>query len=64
MPKINIDGWKCCRCGYEWVSKKQEDFTHPDYKGKLMVDVKPITCPNPKCRSPYWDIPKKEVTNV
>lgn len=30
---------KCLRCGWEWFSSQ----------------VKPKTCPNPKCRSAYWD---------
>ena len=48
MPRVMIDGWKCCRCGYDWVSQEMPN--------------KPITCPNPKCRSPYWDIPKKNTS--
>ena len=50
MPKVIIDGWKCCRCNYEWVSQQ--------------MPSKPVTCANPKCRSPYWDIPKKEKKNA
>jgi predicted Zn-ribbon and HTH transcriptional regulator len=45
MPrtKIEVDGYKCIRCGHEWISRGKK---------------KPMTCP--KCRSPYWDTPKKE----
>ena len=46
MPEtfLKIKGWKCTRCGHEWVARK-----------KL---VKPIICP--KCKNPYWDKPKKK----
>ncbi len=44
--KVKITGNKCYRCGHEW---KPED-----------VEVKPRTCP--KCKSPYWDIPRKNKT--
>jgi DNA-directed RNA polymerase subunit RPC12/RpoP len=49
MPKVMIrkDAWKCLRCGHIWESKEND----PKHE-------KPITCPS--CRSPYWDIPKKE----
>jgi DNA-directed RNA polymerase subunit RPC12/RpoP len=47
MPEkiIESKGWRCERCGHEWIPKK--------FNSKK----KPITCP--KCRSPYWDTPKK-----
>lgn len=32
---------KCTRCGYEWAGRRGRG--------------KPKTCPNPACRSPYWD---------
>jgi len=31
---------KCKRCGWEWYRRKP---------------VKPVTCPNPHCRTAYWD---------
>lgn len=39
---IKKEGFKCERCGYEWIPH----------------DIKqiPVTCP--KCKSPYWDKPK------
>lgn len=50
MPKtiIKKKGWRCLRCGHEWIPK--EGFNKKE---------KPITCPNKTCRSPYWDIKKK-----
>jgi DNA-directed RNA polymerase subunit RPC12/RpoP len=44
MAEIQIDGYKCERCGHEWV-KRSERKT-------------PIICP--KCKSPYWSEPRKE----
>ena len=49
MPEVNITkkGWKCLRCGHEWEQK--EGFDNKN---------KPKTCP--KCRSVYWDVPRKK----
>jgi len=33
---------ECNRCKYKWISKKKE----------------PVSCANPKCRSPYWNKPR------
>jgi len=42
--KIWILGNKCYRCEHEWKPREIEDV--------------PKVCP--LCKSPYWDIPKKE----
>jgi len=44
MPKIKIEGFLCNRCNHQWVPR---DTT-----------AKPMVCP--KCKSPYWDTPKKK----
>ncbi|MDI6916413.1 MAG: hypothetical protein QMC80_01300 [Thermoplasmatales archaeon] len=41
--KITLSGYKCERCGHKWVPKK--------------LGNNPRVCP--KCKSPYWDVPKK-----
>ena len=43
MAKIMLEGYKCERCKHEWVPRNKEE------------------CPNvcPKCKSPYWDKPRK-----
>ena len=46
--KVFIIGHKCYRCGHEW---RPYDINEP-----------PRVCP--KCKSPYWDRPKKENKNV
>ena len=43
MPETKLSGYRCSRCGHEWVPR---------------LEVKPEICP--KCKSPYWDRPKKE----
>ena len=56
MSRVMIEAWQCNRCNYVWLSQWRDYFSHT-----LKETKKPITCPNPKCRSPYWDIPKKEI---
>jgi hypothetical protein len=34
----------CLRCGHTWFPRTQQ---------------KPRVCPNPKCKSPYWDRPRR-----
>jgi rubrerythrin len=40
---ITKAGWRCERCGYEWIPKR------PDFA--------PEVCP--KCKSPYWMRPRQ-----
>jgi rubredoxin len=42
---ITIMGYRCDRCGYEWLPHEGEP--------------EPKICP--KCASTFWDIPKKQV---
>jgi predicted Zn-ribbon and HTH transcriptional regulator len=42
--KITLEGFKCERCGHEWVKRGKHG--------------NPRVCP--KCKSPYWDVPRKE----
>ena len=41
---ITVMGYRCERCGHEWVPRRD-------------VDIEPRVCP--KCHSPYWDRPRK-----
>ena len=41
---IKIKGYKCERCKHKWVPKNKKET--------------PIICP--KCKSPYWNKPKKK----
>jgi hypothetical protein len=45
---VDIPIYECTRCGARWVGKEGRS--------------KPQTCPNPKCRSPYWD--RERIKNV
>lgn len=40
---ITVMGYRCERCGHEWVPKD--------------ADREPAVCP--KCKSPYWNRPRK-----
>ena len=44
MPKVQIWGFRCSRCGHEWLPR--EGIEHPK------------VCPN--CKSPYWDRPRRD----
>ena len=41
--EIKVLGYRCERCGHEWVPRKENE---------------PKVCP--KCKSPYWDRPRKK----
>ncbi|VVB70010.1 Uncharacterised protein [uncultured archaeon] len=38
----------CLRCGFKWHQQK---------------DTLPVTCANPKCKSPYWNKPRRKPKN-
>lgn len=40
---------KCLRCGHTWIPRTPK---------------KPKVCPNPKCKSPYWDRPRRQKKGV
>jgi predicted Zn-ribbon and HTH transcriptional regulator len=44
-PTIILPILKCLRCGYTWPPRS-EAF--------------PKVCPNPECKSPYWNKPRKK----
>ena len=41
---IAILQFQCKRCGWKWIPRKPE---------------MPVTCPNQKCRSPIWNMPRE-----
>jgi predicted Zn-ribbon and HTH transcriptional regulator len=45
MAKIELTGWRCERCGHEWVARQE------------WTDA-PRVCP--KCKSPYWNEPRQK----
>ncbi|HXI15940.1 MAG TPA: hypothetical protein VNM48_06180 [Chloroflexota bacterium] len=44
MAKVQLWGFRCERCGHEWLPREK--------------DVVPKVCP--KCKSPYWNTPRRE----
>jgi hypothetical protein len=44
--KRTVEFYVCERCGHEWLPRSKD--TPP-----------PKVCPNLKCKSPYWDTPRK-----
>lgn len=44
---ITVMGFRCDRCGYEWIPRSG-------------ADGEPHVCP--KCHSPYWNSPKRMMT--
>jgi len=49
MPEVEVSAYKCSRCGHIWMPR---DISWRE------EGVKPAVCP--KCKSPYWDRPKKK----
>jgi len=43
---ITVMGWKCERCGYEWIPRNPNS--------------EPEVCA--KCKSPYWNRPRRSMT--
>ena len=41
---ITVMGYKCERCGHEWLPRNEKR--------------EPKVCPN--CKSPYWNVPRKQ----
>ncbi len=49
MGKIQVWAYQCERCGHYWLPHHKEDEKR---------QVEPRVCP--KCKSPYWNVPRKE----
>ena len=45
MGEIKLDGFLCDRCDHTWASRRNSE-------------QKPTVCP--RCKSPYWNIPRKQ----
>ena len=45
MPKVQLWGYRCERCGHEWLPRDRETETEPK------------VCP--KCKNPYWNLPRR-----
>jgi len=49
--KKEVNAFRCLRCAHEWIPRVELS----QLEGKLKS--KPRICP--KCKSPYWDLEKK-----
>lgn len=49
---IKVPGYRCERCGHEWIARKPRVGPAKTKKGK---PPKPRQCP--KCKSAWWDVP-------
>jgi rRNA maturation endonuclease Nob1 len=47
MAKVQLWGYRCERCGHEWLPRNK--------------DEEPRVCP--KCKSPYWNRSRKRVSD-
>lgn len=58
LVKLVMWGYRCLRCRHEWVPRGVEP---PKEEGKKPPDPEeePRVCP--KCKSPYWNRPRKVV---
>ena len=54
MGRIEVQVFKCDRCGHIWMPREAASKLD-----NLDANL-PKVCP--KCKSPYWDIPKKRRT--
>jgi hypothetical protein len=53
VSRTKIDAFKCDRCGHVWLPK--------ELIGKLEELDKHMPKVCPKCKSPYWNTPRKVV---
>jgi len=53
MGRENVLAFKCDRCGHVWLPRDNVD--------KLAELDKHLPKVCPKCKSPYWNIPRKGV---
>lgn len=69
LSKVVLWGLYCERCGYRWTprgldqpkespSEQKRTLSDPGKKPKEVPEA-PRTCPNPKCKSPYWNRPRQ-----
>ncbi len=50
---IEVDGFECERCGYQWIGRWPRDVPVSKRKGE---PPEPRMCP--RCKSKLWDVPK------
>jgi len=64
---IKMAGFHCERCGHNWIPREETVsnlMTSEEFVNNWMTNDAPEKRPRvcPKCKSPYWDIPRKKVS--
>ena len=54
MVIVRVRGFRCERCGHEWVPRRPRDPRYAKVKRDKLPD--PRICPG--CKSAWWDRPK------
>jgi len=49
--KVSVWAYECERCGHKWIQRE-------------LGSDQPKVCPNRKCKSPYWDRPRRDATRA
>jgi predicted Zn-ribbon and HTH transcriptional regulator len=55
--EITITGYRCERCGHEWVPRRSRNLP-PSKATKKGVAPPPRQCP--RCKSAWWDTPRAD----
>jgi DNA-directed RNA polymerase subunit RPC12/RpoP len=60
LVKVTMWGYRCLRCGHEWVPRGLDGTTGNKKPPELSEE--PRVCP--KCKSPYWNRPRQSVVAI
>jgi hypothetical protein len=55
LIKFTLWGYRCLRCGHGWPPRLKQDV---DLPRPPKVENEPRICP--KCKSPYWNVPRRK----
>lgn len=55
---IKVPGYRCERCGHEWIARKPRNAPEPPKGKKAGKPPKPRQCP--ACKSAWWDTPPND----
>jgi hypothetical protein len=56
MEKIEVWGYRCKRCGHVWLPRGQHRGQYKEDATEGEPEL-PRVCP--KCKSPYWNVPRR-----
>ena len=62
MGNIKLEGYVCERCGHKWVPR-ETTIEEPKVLLTTPLVINVLNCSRevarPKCKSPYWNTPRK-----